>query len=99
MNRTGNRKLIEPPGLTGPDTPGLKRQPEPAPTPGQQGLVLAALLIGVLLLGIQLWLLSVALELYLAGGAHQVWVIPLVSGLIFLGGLLTLWIFRRHHRF
>jgi hypothetical protein len=61
-----------------------------SPPPGQQALVMAALMLGLLLMGIQLWLLTVALELYLGGSGRQVWLLTLVSGLIFLGGLLTL---------
>ena len=62
----------------------------PVPPPGQQAVVLAALMIGLLLMGIQLWLLTVALELYLAGAGGRGWLLALVSGLIFLGGLLVL---------
>jgi hypothetical protein len=47
-------------------------------------------MIGLLLMGIQLWLLTVALELYLAGSGGRGWLLALVSGLIFLGGLLVL---------
>ncbi|MBA2446726.1 MAG: hypothetical protein H0V51_01735, partial [Chloroflexi bacterium] len=62
---------------------------ERTPPPGQQAVVLAALMIGLLLMGIQLWLLTVALELYLAGAGRQGWSLALVSGLIFLGGVLV----------
>ena len=62
-----------------------------APPPGQQAMVLAALIIGLLLMGLQLWLLTVALDLYLAGAGRRVWLLALVSGLIFVGGLLVLW--------
>ena len=51
-------------------------------------IVMAALMLGLLLMGIQLWLLTVALELYLGGHGRQVWLLALVSGLIFAGGLL-----------
>jgi hypothetical protein len=61
-----------------------------SPPPGQQAIVMAALMIGLLLMGIQLWLLTVALELYLGGSGRRVWLLALVSGLIFLGGLLML---------
>ena len=71
------------------DTPSL---------PGQAPLVGAALAIGVLLLGIQLWILTVALDLFLAGRGGQVWLLAAVSGLIFLGGLLVLWVLRRRPR-
>jgi hypothetical protein len=63
---------------------------ERSPAPGQQAVVLAALILALLLMGIQLWLLTVALELYLGGAGRQVWQLALASGLIFLGGLLTL---------
>jgi hypothetical protein len=58
----------------------------------------AGLAIGILLMGVQLWLLAVALDLYLAGAGHQVWSLALVSGLIFLGGLLVLWLLGKRPR-
>src|SRR5438046_2324143 len=61
-----------------------------APPPGQQAMVLAALSIGLLLMGLQLWLLTVALDLYLAGAGRRVSLLALVSGLIFARGLLVL---------
>jgi len=66
------------------------RSEQQATTPGQQAIVLAALFIALLLLGVQLWLLTVALDLYLAGLAGPIWSLPVISGLIFLGGLLVL---------
>jgi hypothetical protein len=60
--------------------------------------VAAGLAVGVLLLGVQLWLLTVALDLYLGGQGGQVWSLALVSGLIFLGGLAVLWTLRRRPR-
>jgi hypothetical protein len=66
--------------------------------PGQAPIVAAGLAIGILLLAVQLWLLTVALDLYLAGHGDQVWSLALVSGLIFLGGLLVLWILGRRPR-
>lgn len=65
------------------------------PPPGQAAVVLAALTIGILLMGIQLWLLTVALELYLSGAGEQVWQLALLSGTIFGGGLAMLWLLRR----
>ena len=65
------------------------------PPPGQAPIVAAGLTVGILLLGVQLWLLTVALDLYLAGKGNQVWSLALVSGLIFAGGLGVLWILRR----
>lgn len=63
--------------------------------PGQAPIVLAGLAIGILLLAIQLWLLTIALELYLAGEGGRVWQTALASGAIFLGGLLMLRLLRR----
>lgn len=61
-------------------------------------VVLAALAIGVLLMGIQLWLLTVALDLFLAGESSGVWQLALTSGAIFLGGLGILWLLGRRPR-
>lgn len=69
-----------------------------SPPPGQVAVVMAALMLGLLLMGTQLWLLTVALELYLGGHGRQVWLLAVVSGLIFVGGLLVLKILgRRPH--
>lgn len=65
------------------------------PPPGQMPVIVTALAIGVLLMGVQLWLLTVALELFLAGEGEEIWQIALVSGAIFLGGMLMLWLLRR----
>jgi hypothetical protein len=70
----------------------------PSPTPGQQGVFMAAVIIGILLMGIQLWLLTVALDLFLGNRSNPIWPLPLVSGLIFLGGLLTLRLLKRRRR-
>ena len=66
------------------------------PPPGEMALLSAALLIGILLMAIQLWLLTVALELYLGGQGPRVWQLALVSGVIFLGGRGILSVL--HHR-
>jgi len=68
------------------------------PLPGQAPLVGAALAIGMLLLSLQLWLLTVALDLSLAGQGGQVWVLAVISGAIFLGGLLVLAVLQRRPR-
>jgi hypothetical protein len=68
------------------------------PLPGQMALVMAGLAIGLLLLGVQLWLLTVALELFLSGAGDRVWQLALLSGLIFVGGLAILWLLRRRPR-
>ena len=69
---------------------------ERTPPPGRIAVVLTGLAIGILLMGIQLWLLTVALDLYLSGGGPSVLVLTLISGLIFLGGLFVLRLLGRH---
>lgn len=66
---------------------GLDRTPPP---PGRHALLLGALGVGMVFLSLQLWLLTVALELYLGGRGSDLWVIALISGIIFVGGLLVL---------
>jgi hypothetical protein len=66
--------------------------------PGQAPVVAAALAIGILLLGVQLWILTVALDLFLEGNGGQVWMLAVVSGLIFAGGLCVVWLLRRRPR-
>lgn len=61
-----------------------------APSHGQAAIVLAGLTIGMILMGIQLWLLTVALDLYLSGRPEATWLAAGISGLVFLGGLLIL---------
>jgi len=62
---------------------------QPSMAPGQRAIVLAAVLMGLLLLGIQLWLLTVAVELYLGGETQGAWSLALVSAFVFLGGLFV----------
>lgn len=68
------------------------------PLPGEMALILASLTIGLLLMGIQLWLLTIALDLYLAGAGAKIWQLALLSGAIFLGGLLMLRLLGRRAR-
>ena len=63
---------------------------ERRPPPGQIAVVLTGLALGILLLGIQLWLLTIALDRYLAGQGADTWVLAVISGLVFHGGLLVL---------
>jgi hypothetical protein len=69
----------------------------PAPQPeepdvqhGQATLALLGLMIGILLMGIQLWLLTLAFDLYLEGKRSETLIAAIISGLVFLGGLLML---------
>jgi hypothetical protein len=66
--------------------------------PGRQALLLGALLLGLIVLAIQLWLLTVALELYLSGEGHEIWGLALVSGVVFAGGLLAVRVLSRNTR-
>ena len=47
--------------------PDPERGVEPIVPPGREALLTAAVAIGIVLLAIQLWLLTVALDIYLAG--------------------------------
>lgn len=67
-------------------------------SPGEQAMAGAAIGIGVLLLGIQLWALSVALELYLEGESRGIWGLVALSGFVFGGGLLALRLLRERRR-
>lgn len=77
---------------------GLQVGEDRTPPPGQLAVVMAALMIGLLLMGTQLWLLTVALELYLGGKGRQVWLLALVSGAIFAGGVVMLRLLGRRPR-
>ncbi|HEX5478270.1 MAG TPA: DUF6755 family protein [Dehalococcoidia bacterium] len=54
---------------------------------GVEAVVATLVAIGIVLLAIQLWLLTVALDIYLGGNRGELWVLALLSGLVFLGGL------------
>lgn len=69
-----------------------------APPPGQGTLLSGALAFGFLLLGVQLWLLTVALDLYLGGRGRQVWQVAVVSGAILAGGIVMRWLLERRPR-
>lgn len=78
--------------------PNTKHVPLPdvREMPGRQALLLGALLLGLIVLAIQLWLLTVALELYLSGEGEEIWGLALVSGLVFAGGLLAIRLLSRN---
>ncbi len=69
---------------------------EHKPALGQVALVLTGLALGIMLLGIQLWLMTIALDRYLAGQGADIWVLVLISGLVFLGGVVMLRLLARH---
>lgn len=66
-----------------------------SPPPGEAGLLGAALAIGMLLMGLQLWILTVALDAFQRHNDGQVYALAGISALIFLGGAAMLWILRR----
>jgi cytochrome c biogenesis protein CcdA len=72
---------------------------ERKPALGQVAIVLAGLALGIMLLGIQLWLLTIALDRYLAGQGMDIWALVIFSGLVFLGGLSMLRLLARHPHF
>ena len=57
---------------------------------GWNALVLAAVILGALMLALQLWLLTTALDLYLAGEGEDVWQLAVASAVLFAGGVLAL---------
>jgi hypothetical protein len=77
---------------------GFGEPAAPVEPPGRGPLALAALAVGLLLMAIQLWLLTVALELFLSGRGTDVWPLAVISGFIFAGGLAMLWLLRRRPR-
>lgn len=85
-------------GSTGAEPPGgrgSQGELEPAVPPGRRAMLLAAVTVGIIMLGIQLWLLTVALDLYLAGAGSEVWTLAAFSGVVFLGGLGALRLLER----
>lgn len=88
------RRPVDTHGTGTPDVP-LRSRGE---MPGREALLLGILGIGLLLLGMQLWLLTVALEMFLGGEGKQIWGLAVVSGLVFVGGLVATWLIRRTPR-
>ncbi len=72
-----------------------ERRSRNSPPPGEFGLLGAALAIGLLLLGLQLWILTVALDAFQRHNNNQLYALAGISALIFLGGAAILWILRR----
>jgi hypothetical protein len=71
---------------------------EHTPPSGLVAIVTAGLAIGIVLVGIQLWLLTIALDFYLSGHTDGSWGLLLISGCVFLGGLLLMAILARQTR-
>lgn len=60
---------------------------ERLPAVGQRNLATLGLAIGLLLVAIQLWLLTIAFDLYLENERGRTVGVAIASGLVFLGGL------------
>jgi hypothetical protein len=69
------------------------RETRPA-RPWEGPILTTALLLGLVLMGLQLWLLTVALDLLLGGKTHGFLGLALASGAVFAGGLVVLWLLR-----
>jgi hypothetical protein len=78
--------------------PDPERGVEPIVPPGREALLTAAVAIGIVLLAIQLWLLTVALDIYLAGDRGQLWVLAVLSGVVFVGGIVAIRVISRGPR-
>ena len=65
------------------------------PPPGQGGLIMLGLSVGILLMSVQLWLLTLAFNLYFLGDRVGTLIAAVVSGCICLGGLALLWVLQR----
>lgn len=68
------------------------------PAPGQNGVVMLGLSVGIVLMAIQLWLLTLAFNLYLSGERGRTLIAAIVSGAIFTGGVAMSWLLRRSAR-
>lgn len=71
---------------------------ERMPPVGQSGLATLGLAIGLLLVAIQLWLLTIAFDLYPEGNRGATVGVALSSGLVFIGGLVMLRLLNRRPR-
>jgi hypothetical protein len=77
-------------------TPGFREQPQRViPPPGEAGLVGAALMIGILLLALQLWILTVALEEFQRHNDERTYILAGISAAIFAGGLAVRYLLKR----
>lgn len=66
----------------------------PRPAPGHGALVMLGLSMGIVLMAVQLWLLTLAFNLYLLGERRGTLIAAVVSGFVFAGGLAMLRVLR-----
>lgn len=78
--------------MTEPSRP--EEPPADAARTWETPVLTAALALGLVLTAIQLWILTVALDLFLGGGDAPLWRLAAVSGGVFAGGLLVLRLLR-----
>jgi len=72
--------------------------PERRPPPGQAAIALFGLAVGITLMTIQLWLLTLAFDLYMLDQDTDAILAAAFSGLVFLGGLIMLHFLDRRPR-
>jgi hypothetical protein len=73
-------------------------EPERQPPPGQAAVALFGLAVGIMLIGIQLWLLTLAFDLYMFDEDTDAVLAAAFSGLVFFGGLAMLRLLDRRPR-
>lgn len=71
---------------------------ERLPPPGQAAVAMLGLTIGLLLMALQLWLLTLAFDLYRSGERAETVGVAIGSGLVFVGGLAMLGYLSRRPR-
>jgi predicted Co/Zn/Cd cation transporter (cation efflux family) len=73
----------------------MQPDPEQRPLPGRAAIAFLGLLLGLVLMAIQLWLLTLAFDFYLSGKRNTTVLVAVISGFIFLGGLAIRWFLDR----
>lgn len=73
----------------------MQADPEQRPLPGRAAVAFLGLMLGLVLMAIQLWLLTLAFDFYLSGDRNKTILVAVISGVIFLGGLAILWFLDR----
>ena len=76
----------------------MSRHETPPARPWEGPVLTTALLLGLVLMGLQLWLLTVALDLLLGGKTHGFLGLALSSAAVFAGGLVVLRLLRASPR-